>query len=276
MTTRIWYQSLTDLEQLPGYARQLAEHAAASARPGTEVDVHGVAPGTYPADVTPIDVLRFPAAEYFLNVQVLRNALRAESAGYDAFAVGCFFDPVLTELRSAVDIPVVSICESTLAMSAHAGLRLGMVGIAGVNRDRLETLVERYGHGSRVAAIVGIEPPLTEDDLDAGYHDPAPLLPRFEAAAARCADARADLVIPAEGVFNSLLTRAGIRTLAGLPVVDALAALLSHAEALVHLGRTTGLATSRRHGLARAPEHVLEAAMSSAFGPALGTHEVVG
>lgn len=267
MTTHIWYQSLTDLDRLPGYERQLTEHAAASARPDTHVDIHGVTPGTYPDGVSPIDVLRYPAAEHLLNVQVLRNALRAETAAYDAFAVGCFFDPVLTELRSAVDIPVVSICESTLAMSAHAGQRLGLVGIAGTNRDRLKALVERYGQGPRVAAIVGIDPPLTEDDLDAAYDTPAQLLSRFEAAGRRCADAGVDLVIPAEGVLNSLLTHTSVRRLAGLPVVDALAALLAHAEALVHLRRTTGLATSRQHGLARAPQYVLEAAMSAAFRP---------
>lgn len=261
---RIWLQSVTDLDRLPGYARQLDEHAARCVRPGTTVDVHGVAPGTYPPGVPPIDVLRYPAEEYLLGVQLLANARRAERAGCDAFAVGCFFDPIVDELRSAVDIPVVSLCESALLMSAAAGRRFGLLGIAAANRERLTALAERYGYGPRIAAIVEIDPPLSEDDIDRAYDDPAPLLPRLERAAQRCDDAEADLLIPAEGVLNSMLTRGGVRTLAGLPVVDALAALLTHAEALVWLSRRSGLAVSHRHGLARAPDDVTAAAAAKA------------
>jgi len=97
------------------------------------------------------------------------------------------------------------------------------------------------------------------------YDDPALLLPRFEAAAEKCADASADLLVPAEGVLNSMLTRGGVRQLAGLPVVDALAALLAHAEALVWLSRTSGLAVSRAHGYARAPAGVSAAAAARAL-----------
>lgn len=264
ISTRIWHQSVTDLTLLPGYAKQLEEHAARSVRPGTVVDIHGVAPGTYPDGVPPIEVLRYPAAEYLLGVQLLQNARRAEREGYDAVAVSCFFDPVLGELRSAVDIPVVSLCESTLLMSAAAGRHLGLVGIAESNKDRLAELVERYGFASRVATIVEVDPPIGEDELDRAYDDPALLLPRFEAAAGRCADAAADLLIPAEGVLNSLLTRGGIRELAGIPVVDAFAALLAHAEALVWLSRNSGLTVSRRHGFARAPADVMASAAARA------------
>ncbi|MQA06826.1 MAG: hypothetical protein GEV07_30410 [Streptosporangiales bacterium] len=232
--------------------------------PTTTVDVHGVAAGTYPPGVPPIEVLRYPAAEYLLGVQLLANAQRAERAGYDAFAVGCFFDPVLEELRSAVDIPVVSLCESALSMSAAAGRRIGLIGIAEVNRHRLAELVDRYGFGSRVAAIVELDPPVGEDELDRAYDDPDVLLPLFEAAAERCAQASADLVIPAEGVLNSLLTRNGIRELAGLPVVDAFAALFAHAEALVWMTRTSGLTISHGHGRARAPAEVMASAAARA------------
>ena len=263
--TRIWLQSVTDLSVLPGYGRQLEEHAARTVRSGTTVDVHGVAPGTYPEGVPPIEVLRYPAAEYLLGVQLLRNAERAEREGYDAVAVSCFFDPVLDELRAAVDVPVVSLCESTLLMSTAAGTHLGLVGIAESNKDRLVELVGRYGHASRVAAIVEVTPPIGEDELDRAYDDPALLLPRFEAAAEKCADASADLLVPAEGVLNSMLTRGGVRQLAGLPVVDALAALLAHAEALVWLSRTSGLAVSRAHGYARAPAGVSAAAAARAL-----------
>ncbi|WP_028925067.1 aspartate/glutamate racemase family protein [Pseudonocardia acaciae] len=263
-TTRIWVQSVTDLSVLPLYAQQLEEHAARCVRPSTVVDVHGVAPGTYPEGVPPVELLRYPAAEYLLGVQLLRNAGRAEQEGYHAFAVSCFFDPVLAELRGAVDIPVVSLCESTLMMSAAAGCHLGLIGIAESNKDRLVDLVGRYGFAARVAAIVEVDPPIGEDEMHRAYGDPALLLPRFEAAAGRCADAAADLLIPAEGVLNSLLTRGGIGELAGIPVVDAFAALLAHAEALAWLSRNSGLTVSHRHGYARAPAEMMDAVSARA------------
>jgi uncharacterized membrane protein affecting hemolysin expression len=39
--------------------------------------------------------------------------------------------------------------------------------------------------------------------------------------------------------------RQGLRAIGGVPVLDAYGALLAHAEMLVRLRRTTGLATSR-------------------------------
>jgi allantoin racemase len=254
----IWHQSLTELERLPDYAAQLQRHANASVRPETRVDIHGVAAGTYPDGTAPIEALEYPACEYLLNIQILDNARKAEEQGYDAFALGCFFDPVLPELRSAVDMPVVSVCESTMVMSMAAGCRYGLLGSAGVNRDRLLELIARYGFTDRVAAVVEIEPSLTEDELDRAFTDPRPLLPRVEQAAKRCSDASADLLIPAEGVLNSMLTRSGIRSLGGLPLLDAYAALLAHAEALVWMARRTGLRTSRHSGYARAPRGLMD------------------
>ena len=46
---RIWHQSLTVIEDLPAYADRMRAHIATVARPDTEVVLHGLLPGTYPA-----------------------------------------------------------------------------------------------------------------------------------------------------------------------------------------------------------------------------------
>ena len=60
MPAKIWHQSIADLSALPGYADTLAARAATLVTPGTQVDVHGVSPGTYPSGVDPVEALRYP------------------------------------------------------------------------------------------------------------------------------------------------------------------------------------------------------------------------
>ena len=262
--TRIWQQSVTDLELLPHYREHLRAHARRVTGPDTTVDVHGMAPGTYPAGVPPIEALRYPAVEHLLGTQLLAAAGRAEREGYDAVAVGCFFDPVIDELRAAVDIPVLTLAQSSLLMAGTAGSRFALLAIAPVNNRRLVELVGRYGFTERVSGVVDVEPAITEDELDAAFTDVSGLLGRLEDAARRAAGDGADLLIPAENVLNSLLVGAGVRELAGLPVLDAYGALLVHAEAAVAMRRRTGLQTGRTGAWARAPRAVLEAAATRA------------
>ncbi len=47
---RIWHQSLTVIEDLPAYADRIRQHIATIVRPDTEVVLHGLLPGTYPAN----------------------------------------------------------------------------------------------------------------------------------------------------------------------------------------------------------------------------------
>ena len=96
---RIWYQSLFDGGRMPAYFAGLQERAKRVARPGVEVEFHGMPSGIY-GDKLPSDVARHP---YLMSLHVqftLDNALRAEAAGYDVFAVGSVQDPGLEEARS--------------------------------------------------------------------------------------------------------------------------------------------------------------------------------
>jgi hypothetical protein len=64
MTIRIWHQSLTDLTQLPGYARMLEEHARRICGADTVVDLHGLRPGTYPGGMAPVEMTRYRWAHH--------------------------------------------------------------------------------------------------------------------------------------------------------------------------------------------------------------------
>ena len=90
---RIWHQSFSDLDRAPLYRATLGKHAAAVMPPGDIVVPHGLRPGTYGPDLAPIHAIRHRYLEFLNETQVCEAALAAERAGYDAFALGCFFDP---------------------------------------------------------------------------------------------------------------------------------------------------------------------------------------
>ncbi|MGH9920159.1 MAG: aspartate/glutamate racemase family protein, partial [Nitrososphaerales archaeon] len=161
--------------------------------------------------------------------------MRAEREGYDAVAISCFFDPGLREARSLVEIPVVSLCETSLYVATAAGGRFGLIGLGPMQMFVLDELVERYGARNRVVATLPMDPPVTEHDLEHIHGGGGALVERVEAVARKAVALGADLIIPAEGVLNTALVRRGVKTLAGVPVLDAYGTLLCHAEMLVGL-----------------------------------------
>ena len=235
---------MTDLTLLAQYAKTLAQHAQAVCDPDTVVDVHGVAPGTYPSGVTPIEAIVHPWTDRMISAQIIRNAVIAQREGYDAFAISCFFDPGLREARSLVDIPVVSLCETSLYVGTVMGGRFGLIGLGPAQVFVLDELVARYGAAGRVVATLPMDPAVTEADLEAVHGGGGDLVERVEEVARRAVALGADVIIPAEGVLNTALVRRGVKTLAGAPVLDAYGTLLCYAEMLVRLQRRSSFEVS--------------------------------
>lgn len=258
MTMRIWHQSITDLSQLPGYAAMLADHARTVCGPDTKVDVHGVKPGTYPHGMAPVEMVRYRWAHELVFLQIVENIVRAEREGYDAVAISCFVDPGLEEARSLVDIPVVSSCEAALLISSTVGRAFGLLTLDDSMVVTLRGLVRRYGFDNRVVSVVAFDPPLTEYELDRAFAGSPDFVERFVAQAQRVVDAGADVVIPAEGVLNTVLVRNGVRQVRECPVLDSYGALLALAQALVQLRRRSGLLVGRRGAYARPPRELVQ------------------
>lgn len=235
---------MTDLSRLSQYAKTLAEHAQALCAEDTIVDVHGVAPGTYPSGISPIEAIVQPWVDGMISAQIIRNAVTAEREGYDAVAISCFFDPGLREARSLVHIPVVSLCETSLFVAAAIGGRFGLIGLGPEQVFVLNDLIARYGATGRVAATLPMDPAVTEDELESIHGEGGDLVERIEAVAREAVARGADVIIPAEGVLNTALVRRGVRTLAGVPVLDAYGTLLNYAEMLVRLNRMSALRVS--------------------------------
>jgi allantoin racemase len=257
MAMRIWHQSLTDLTLLPGYAGMLREHAGRICAADTTVDLHGLAPGTYPEGMPPIEMVRYRWAHHLAFVQIVENAIRAEREGYDAVAISCFVDPGLEEARSVVDIPVVSSLETALLVASATARSFGLMAIDEAMAVTLRELVHRYGYERRVAIVETIDPPVTEFELDEAFAWSPAFVDRFACQARGMIKAGADTIIPAEGVINTVLVRNGCQEVDGTPVLDSYGALLGFAEMLVQLRRRSGLRTSRGGAYARPPESLV-------------------
>src|SRR5262245_13798196 len=145
---RIWHQSFTDLTALPIYARRLSAHARQVVGTGIIVDVYGM-PTTAPAPAE-----RYPYVEYLLHKSILDAVSDAERGGYDAVALGCFYDPALREARSLVDIPVLGMAETSMLLGCFHARRLGFITLSRPEAEAVRDLVETYGLSSRLAASV--------------------------------------------------------------------------------------------------------------------------
>lgn len=255
---RIWHQSFADLSQLPGYAAMLAEHARASCAPGTSVDVHGVAPGTFPDGIPPVHMHHFRWAQHLLTMQVVENARLAEREGYDAFALSCFIDPGVDLARSIVSIPVISSLETSLMIAGTVGRAYGLITLDRDTAAAQRKLVQEYGFADRVLALEALDPPVTEPELDAAFEGGSALVDRFRSHAERLVEAGTDVVVPIEGLLNTIMVRQGLRAVSGCPVLDSYGALLNFAEMLVGLRRRSGLTAGRRGIYARPTDHVIE------------------
>jgi len=245
---KIWHQSFTDLQAFPRYGETLVEHARSTVAPGVEVVIHGLVPGTYPAAVAPMDFNSHPFLRMNNGRQVCEAALAAEAAGYDAFALGCFFDPALHEARSLVDIPVVSLSETSMLTACSLGRRFAVISLNDFQSQLTEDLAHAYGLTQRLAGIVTMRPAVSLFELET--HS-ASVKARFFQACQEAVALGAEVVIPGDGVLNAFLVREKVLHVDGVVVMDPLGVLFHHAAHFAQLRHHTGLGVSRRQFYAR-------------------------
>ena len=256
---RIWHQSFTDLTVMPVYRRTLTEHAAAVMGSEAEVKVHGLRPGTYSEACAPIAAIRHRWVAAVQELQIADAAMVAEREGFQAMAIGCFFDPGLRAARSVVNIPIVSLGESCALAACSLGRRFGMVTLCADQSADYSDMIHAYGLERRFAGAVALEPAIDEFALEADEATARSIEERFEQASARVIAQGADIVIPADGVLNEFLVRRGrLRAQGEVPVMDSLGVLFQHAAFMVRIARTTGAGVSRLQMYTQPPAQMIE------------------
>lgn len=247
---RVWYQSFVDPAEQAPYIERLQARLRAVASPGIQVDVHGISPP---------DRFFHPITEFRCAEQTIHAAIDAERDGYDAFVIGHFQEPGLTECRGAVDIPVIGLGEATMLFACSIGRRIGLVTIDPVFLPWHEEQVIRHGLSQRVGGIAAIKADLAR--FMRAFTDAeecARLRADFLLQVRPLLERGCDVLIPAGGLPMLLFSQDQPFVVEGAVVLEGIATVMKATEMAIALHRLTGVAASRSGLYSRAPAAAIE------------------
>lgn len=244
---RIWHQSFTVLQDIPGYSDALAERIKHVVRPDTEVVLHGQIPGTYSSDYPGTDI-EYGVLFWMHGLQWLAAAREAEAQGYDAMVLATIPSPMVTEIRSLVDIPVVGYGDGAMNLAGLYGRRAGLLLFDTNRSESWDEVVHQWGLSERFCGV--IESGVSFRDVLGAHANPArrdEVVGRIVEAAARFVkEKKVDVLLAGQMPMNLLLAQAGVTEIAGATVMDGIATCFKLAETMVDLQRVSGMRASRR------------------------------
>jgi len=197
---------------------------------------------------------------FFHNIDTLNAAavyhaaVSAERDGFDAILITCFGDPMLHQIRQAVNIPVASLGESALLTAATMGHKFGIIHISEYNILETRHTIARYGLTERLANIRSINEPPREQG--GAIFNAAHSIEKFKKVARELIQDGAEVLIPACGLMSPAMRFApgaeaeypgGLTEVDGVPVLDVMACGLRMAETLAALKRAGSPWISRKN-----------------------------
>ena len=249
---RLWHQSFAQLDKMPAYNSALKEHLKKVSAPGTEIVMHGMAPGTH-TTMQPGKDIGYPYIQHLHSLQFLESVMQAEKEGYDAYLLSTLPDPYLQLAQSLVDIPVVGFGFSSMHTASYLSRKFSIICF-------IRELVPYYAENVRKYGLESLAGPVRHlgldfDDVNRGYTDPAPVIEAFTRVVRELIAEGVDAVIPGEAPLGLLLQREGVQRIDEVPVIDGLATTVKAAEMLVGLQRCSNMRVTRQgYFYARPPE----------------------
>lgn len=185
--------------------------------------------------------------------ETFHSIVQAEREGFDAAMITCFYDPMLRDLRQAVDIPVVSLGESSMLMASMMGAKFGVVTISPQAVYNFQDNIVKYGLVERAVPVRPI--PETAEEQLVALTDVHHTIEAFKKVAKELIRDGADVIIPGCGLMCPALRLApgaekeypnGLTEVEGVPIMDALGVTLKMAETLVSLRQAGSCWISRK------------------------------
>src|SRR5579862_3227330 len=131
------------------YDSLIEETVTPSLRPGTELVIRHLV--DYPANMD------YFVAKHLAEVGVLRAVIAAERDGFDAFVIGCCYDPGLTQARELTSMPVVGPLEASVMLARLFGHRFSVVTDIFKAVPELEDRLRVYGLESNCRSVSAID-----------------------------------------------------------------------------------------------------------------------
>lgn len=201
-----------------------------------------------------------------LNAQVVyHSAISAEKDGFDGILITCFGDPMLHQIRQAVNIPVVSIGEASLLMAASMGYKFGVVTISKHNILETKHTIAKYGLSERLANVRAI----SETPMEQGgaIFDATHSIESFKQVARELINDGAEIIIPGCGLMSPSLRLApgaenqypnGLTEVDGAAVLDIMSCGIKMLESMVALKHSGSSWISRKDMYAQPTPEALE------------------
>ncbi len=249
---KIWCQRSTSIgiaDVFKPYYESLQKHAKKVGRPDTTCEFHG-------QDRTIPGVDRSRAAWHLATTGAVRNAIRAQKQGFDAFVMVSTVDAGYKEIREVVDIPVVFITQATLHFALLMAPNFAFIAHNELLYNPYPELAERYGLKSYM--IPGGWLDMSYKDFGVMWQKPEPYVDAFKKKAKEIVGRGAALLFPIALPLSQWLIDQNIREVEGATILDPLCIVLKTAETMVDLQKM-GIKRSRRGEYAVPPEDISEA-----------------
>ena len=95
--------------------------------------------------------------KHLVETEVLRAVAAADAEGFDAFVIGCCYDPGLTQARELTDMPVVGPLEASVLLARLFGHRFSVVTDHRKAVPELEDRVRLYGVEANCRSVHAID-----------------------------------------------------------------------------------------------------------------------
>ena len=254
---KIWIQSCSPLHHPTrnDYQESLKKHARKIARPGTLFEFHGM-------DVQIPGMTTSHTGENVCGWQSVRNAIRAEKEGYDAFVMSSTFDSGYFGIHEMVDIPVVFITEACLHLALMLGHKFAFVTINPFILARFEEISKQYGLAERMVRGGCVDITYARD-FPIMFKEPAVYVDRMTKSIKEIVARGADIIIPNPVPLSMFLLEQGEREVDSARILDTFACGFKMTELMVDL-KESGMIRSK-HGLFSAPPKELMPALQKLY-----------
>ena len=218
-------------------------------RPGTEVHV-----ASLPDSEGNFSHIEYRSYEAMVTAGIMRATRAASREGFDALAIGCFYDTALHDAREiSGDMVVTAPCAASCEIAASLANRFGIIVGRRKWVHQMNATVHALGYGDRLSGFYHVELGVT--DFQEDHERTGRLL--VEAGRKAVEEDYAEALIL--GCTLEIGFHRELEERLGVPVIDPAIAALKRAEYGAHLKLDCGWKPSRKWSCEAPPENEIAA-----------------
>lgn len=235
---------LNPLASSAAYDDIFADMARDHKLPGTEVHVTSL-----PEAEGGFTHIEYRSYEAMVTRGIIRAARKAAKEGFDALAIGCFYDTALHDAREiSGDMIVTAPCQSSCEIASTISNRFGVIVGRRKWVHQMQSTVHDLGHAHRLSGFYHVELGVTEFQADHAETGRRLIEAGRKAVEEDFAEALILGCTMEVGFYREVERRLGV------PVIDPSIAALKRAEYAAVLKRQCGWVPSRKWSCEAPPE----------------------